>query len=61
MNLLTQQEAANILRISKTSLWRLRTQKKIKTVLVGGRVLFQKEEIEKFIADNTFPKRLGKI
>jgi excisionase family DNA binding protein len=61
MTLLTQEEAARTLRISKTSLWRLRNRGKIRTVLVGKRVLFRQEELEKFIAEHTFPKRIEKI
>jgi excisionase family DNA binding protein len=61
MTLLTQEEAARTLRISKTSLWRLRNRGKIRTVLIGKRVLFRQEELEKFISEHTFPKRIEKI
>lgn len=61
MTLLTQEEAARTLRISKTSLWRLRSRGKIKAVQIGKKILFRLEDLEKFIAENTFPKRIGKI
>ncbi len=61
MTLLTQEEAARTLRISKTSLWRLRARGKIRAIQIGKKVLFRLEDLEKFISENTFPKRIGKI
>ena len=59
--LLTQDEAARQLRISRTSLWKLRQQKRIKAVLILGKVMFTQEDIDKFIEESTYPRRVARI
>lgn len=49
MQILTQTETAELLRISKTTLWRLRKRGEIKGFNVGSQVFFTDEEIKLYI------------
>lgn len=49
MQVLTQAETAELLRISKTTLWRLRKKGEIKGFNVGAQVFFTDEEIWSYI------------
>lgn len=49
MQVLTQAETAELLRISKTTLWRLRKKGEIKGFNVGAQVFFTDEEIRSYI------------
>lgn len=48
-NLLTLAEAAEELRISRTQLYRMRDQGRIRVVQLGARVLVPRKEIERII------------
>ena len=50
---LTVREVCRILRISRTKLWQLVKQKKLKKLTFGGRrALFSYEEVQRFIREN---------
>ena len=49
MQVLTQVETAELLRISKTTLWRLRKRGEIKGFNVGAQVFFTDEEVNTYI------------
>lgn len=49
MQVLTQVETAELLRISKTTLWRLRKRGEIKGFNVGTQVFFTDDEIKLYI------------
>jgi excisionase family DNA binding protein len=50
---LTAKEAYELLQISRTTLWKLVKQKKLKTCSFGGRRrLFSRETLEQFVRDN---------
>lgn len=53
MQILTQTETAELLRISKTTLWRLRKRGEIKGFNVGSQVFFTDEEIKLYIERQT--------
>jgi len=48
-DILTSQEAAEYLRTTKTSLFRLIKEKKIKAARIGKNYRFSKEELKRFI------------
>lgn len=54
--LLTIPEVAEILRLSKPSVYRLMASGQLKSVKVGGRTLFKESELERFI-DNLGPEK----
>jgi hypothetical protein len=47
--LITQQEAADLLGVSKVSLWRLRRKMDFSTFEIGGRTQYDRGEILRFI------------
>ena len=51
-SLLTVQEASNKLRISTTTLWRLRKEGCINSIKIGNRIFFKEEDIIEYI-ENT--------
>ena len=59
--LLTIEETAKLLRISKATLHRLMADKQITPVRIGGRTLFDKKDLESFIEKSkTSEDRPGK-
>ncbi|HVN97357.1 MAG TPA: helix-turn-helix domain-containing protein [Syntrophorhabdaceae bacterium] len=48
-SLYTINEVAKILRLSKPSVYRLMSSKKLTSVKIGGRTLFKESEINRFI------------
>jgi len=61
MRLLTAKETANQLRISRTRLWQLQKDGKIRVVKIGRRALFDQADVERFINDNKHPQRIARI
>ncbi|MDH7513513.1 MAG: helix-turn-helix domain-containing protein [Clostridiales bacterium] len=53
--LLTAQEARKLLRLGKNAIYDLARQRKLEHVKIGGKILFPREAIEKFIRQNTIP------
>lgn len=53
--LLTAQEARKLLRLGKNAIYDLAKQRKLEYVKIGGKILFPREAIEKFIRQNTIP------
>lgn len=53
MNLLNKAETASLLRISRRTLERERAAHRIRGVMVGGRVFFSREEIERYLRTRT--------
>lgn len=53
--LLTAQETRKILRLGKNAIYDLARARKIEYVKIGGKILFPREAIEKFIRQNTIP------
>ncbi|MCX7974067.1 MAG: helix-turn-helix domain-containing protein [Candidatus Aminicenantes bacterium] len=54
-DLLTAKEARKILRLGKNAIYDLARQRKLEYVKIGGKILFPREAIEKFIRQNTIP------
>jgi excisionase family DNA binding protein len=52
LNLLTIDEVADLLKVSKVQLWKLRRDRKIRFVKVGNKAVFRREDIERFISQN---------
>ena len=61
MELLTGPEAARLLRISESSLARLRRNGKIKTIKIGNCIRFHLDDLIRYVNEQTFPKRMAKI
>jgi excisionase family DNA binding protein len=60
--LLTPRETAETLRIGETTLWRLCKSKELRAVKIGRKVLFDRNDIDRFIELNKTPqKRIAKI
>ncbi|MBC7349627.1 MAG: helix-turn-helix domain-containing protein [Candidatus Aminicenantes bacterium] len=53
--LLTAQEARKILRVGKNTIYDLARGRKLEYIKIGGKILFQREAIEKFIRQHTIP------
>ncbi len=54
LGLFTTKEAAKMLRLSESALNKLRYEGKIAFVRLGSKVLFTKEQLEKFVSDQQF-------
>lgn len=59
--LLTPAEVCQALRVGRTSLWKLRQAKKVRAVVIAGKVLFRAEDIQHLIENSTYPKRIARI
>ena len=57
--LLTSDETAARLRTSRTSLWKLRQAKKLRVVIIRGRIFYRSEDIQRLIDKCTYPKRFA--
>ena len=59
--LLTPAEACERLRVGRTMLWKLRQDKKLRAVIIAGKLLFRAEDIQGLIESSTYPKRIARI
>lgn len=59
--LLTPDEVCLALRVGRTSLWKLRQAKKVRAVIIAGKVLYRAEDIQHLIDSATYPKWIARI
>ena len=56
LDLITIDEAAAAMKISRVQLWKLRKSGAIPYVLIGSKAVFRRRDIERFIAENFHAK-----